>query len=111
MKRAKRAKIVCTIGPATSSAKVLAALMKAGMDVARLNFSHGTHREHSTYIRHIREQARRLKKPVAVLQDLQGIKIRIGEVEGRHALRILSGPAQRPQSRAQGTSGRRAYGA
>jgi pyruvate kinase len=56
--------------------------MKAGMDVARLNFSHGTHREHSTYIRHIREQARRLKKPVAVLQDLQGIKIRIGEVEG-----------------------------
>ncbi len=78
----KRAKIVCTIGPATSSPKVLAALMKAGMDVARLNFSHGTHREHSTYIRHVREQARRLKKPVAVLQDLQGIKIRIGEVEG-----------------------------
>ena len=76
----KKAKIICTIGPATSSKKTIAALIKAGMDVARLNFSHGTYDEHSQYIRRIRKASQELKKPVMVLQDLQGIKIRIGQV-------------------------------
>ena len=77
-----KAKIVCTIGPATSSEKVIASMIRAGMDVARLNFSHGTHEEHRRYIDSIRKWSLKLKKPVATLQDLQGIKIRIGKVEG-----------------------------
>ncbi|GMT47716.1 MAG: pyruvate kinase [bacterium] len=77
-----RAKIICTIGPATSSDKVIASMIRAGMDVARLNFSHGTHEEHRRYIDTIRKWSLKLKKPVAILQDLQGIKIRIGKVEG-----------------------------
>jgi len=77
-----KAKIVCTIGPATSSERMIASLIRAGMNVARLNFSHGTHEEHRRYIDAIRKWSRRLQKPVAILQDLQGIKIRIGRVEG-----------------------------
>ena len=77
-----RAKIVCTIGPATSSEKMIASIIRSGMDVARLNFSHGTHREHRRYIDSIRKWSLKLQKPVAILQDLQGIKIRIGKVEG-----------------------------
>jgi len=77
-----RAKIVCTIGPATSSEKMIASLIRAGMNVARLNFSHGTHEEHRHYIDVIRKWSLKLQKPVAILQDLQGIKIRIGKVEG-----------------------------
>ena len=76
----KKAKIICTIGPATSSKKTIASLIKAGMDVARLNFSHGTHDEHGQYIRSIRKVSRELNRPVMILQDLQGIKIRIGNV-------------------------------
>ena len=77
-----RAKIVCTIGPATSSEKMIASMINAGMNVARLNFSHGTHEEHRRYIDIIRKWSLKLQKPVAILQDLQGIKIRIGKVEG-----------------------------
>ncbi|VAW30568.1 Pyruvate kinase, partial [hydrothermal vent metagenome] len=57
-------------------------MIRAGMDVARLNFSHGTHEEHRRYIDTIRKWSLKLKKPVAILQDLQGIKIRIGKVVG-----------------------------
>lgn len=78
----KRAKIVCTIGPAISSEKMIASMIMAGMDVARLNFSHGTHEEHRRYIDIIRKWSSKLQKPIAVLQDLQGIKIRIGKVKG-----------------------------
>lgn len=74
----RRTKIVCTIGPATSSKETLAELITAGMDVARLNFSHGTAQWHSRMIKTIREQALLLGKPVAILQDLAGPKIRIG---------------------------------
>ena len=77
----RRAKIICTIGPATSSERTLESLIKSGMDVARLNFSHGTHEDHQTYIKYIRDQSKKLHKPVAILQDLQGIKIRIGNVQ------------------------------
>jgi pyruvate kinase len=74
----RRTKIVGTIGPASSSAADLDRLVAAGLDVARLNFSHGTHEEHAEVIRHIREGEARWGRPVAILQDLQGPKIRLG---------------------------------
>ncbi len=79
--RRRRTKIVCTIGPASKSPKLIEELIREGMDVARLNFSHGSHEEHSLAIRHIREISGRLKKPVAILQDLAGPKIRTGLVQ------------------------------
>src|SRR5438309_2257796 len=74
----RRTKIVCTIGPASSSTAELDRLVAAGLDVARLNFSHGTHEEHAQVIRRIREGEARWSRPVAILQDLQGPKIRLG---------------------------------
>jgi pyruvate kinase len=75
---ARRAKIVCTIGPATNSRDKIRDLISAGMDVARLNFSHGTHEEHRLRAEHVRAASAELEKPVAVLQDLSGPKIRLG---------------------------------
>src|SRR5919106_1450489 len=74
----RRTKIVCTIGPASAASDDLDRLVKAGMDVARLNFSHGTHAEHAEVIRRIREGESRWGRPIAILQDLQGPKIRLG---------------------------------
>src|SRR6266481_5837878 len=74
----RRTKIVCTIGPASSSTAELDRLAAAGLDVARLNFSHGTHDEHADVVRRIREGEARWGRPVAILQDLQGPKIRLG---------------------------------
>src|ERR671924_637863 len=74
----RRTKIVCTIGPASSSVEALDRLVGAGMDVARLNFSHGTHAEHAEVVRRLREGEERWGRPVAILQDLQGPKIRLG---------------------------------
>jgi pyruvate kinase len=74
----RRTKIVCTIGPESSSREALDRLAAAGMDVARLNFSHGTHPEHAEVVRRIREGEERWGRPVAILQDLQGPKIRLG---------------------------------
>lgn len=71
-------KIVCTIGPATSSPERLRALIESGMDVARLNFSHGTHESHGQVIEHIRRISAEMDKPVAILQDLCGPKLRLG---------------------------------
>ncbi len=73
-----KAKIVCTIGPASESETMLRKLILAGMDIARLNFSHGTHQEHLRKIERIRKISGELGKPVAIMQDLQGPKIRIG---------------------------------
>ncbi|MEI6153425.1 MAG: pyruvate kinase [Deltaproteobacteria bacterium] len=78
----RRAKIVCTIGPVTSSEKQLEALVTAGMDVARLNFSYGDHTSHGEVIKRIRKVSKKLKKEVSILQDLQGIKIRVGRLKG-----------------------------
>jgi pyruvate kinase len=78
----RRTKIVCTMGPASSSEDRIAALIAAGMNVARLNFSHGNHAEHAAVLAAIRRISRRLSKPVAILQDLQGPKIRTGSLEG-----------------------------
>ncbi|HEX3176313.1 MAG TPA: pyruvate kinase [Methylomirabilota bacterium] len=74
----RRTKIVCTIGPASADASALDRLAAAGMDVARLNFSHGTHAEHADVVRRIRDAEGRWGRPVAILQDLQGPKIRLG---------------------------------
>ena len=76
----RKTKIVCTIGPASESSQVIEALITAGMNVARLNFSHGTREDHLRKIVAIRHIAERLKQPVAILQDLAGPKIRIGEM-------------------------------
>ena len=74
-------KIVCTIGPASESEEVLEKLIRAGMNVARLNFSHGSHTEHKKVISRIRKISKDLKTPVSILQDLSGPKIRIGKIE------------------------------
>ncbi len=78
---AKRTKIVCTIGPASSSPKLLRALILAGMDVARLNFSHGTLQEHGRVARDLRDISEEIGRPLAVLGDLSGPKIRVGTME------------------------------
>jgi pyruvate kinase len=78
----RRTKIVCTIGPATDSEDMIARLIAAGMNVARVNFSHGNHEYHRTVIRRIKQVRRALNKPVAILQDLQGPKIRVGLIGG-----------------------------
>ena len=76
----RRAKIVATIGPASDSEQVLESLIKAGMNIARLNFSHGTHEQHRMRIAAIRGAANKLEMPVGILQDLQGPKIRVGRL-------------------------------
>ena len=74
----RHTKIVCTIGPSSSDAATLDRLVTAGMDVVRLNFSHGSHAEHAEVIRRIREAEERWGRRIAILQDLQGPKIRLG---------------------------------
>ncbi len=77
----RRTKIVCTIGPASDSEEMIAKLIAAGMNVARLNFSHGTPEYQRGLIRKLKRVRKALNKPVAILQDLQGPKIRIGVIE------------------------------
>ena len=78
----RRAKIICTLGPSSSSHEVLSRLISDGMDVVRLNFSHGSHTQHQDWIHRIRKISAELDKPVAILQDLEGPRIRIGTVVG-----------------------------
>ena len=87
-----RTKIVCTIGPASRSSGTLEQLIQAGMDVARLNFSHGTQAEHLEAITTIRRMAQRLGKSIAILQDLAGLKIRIGEIASGSVLLEAGAP-------------------
>jgi pyruvate kinase len=75
-----RTKIVCTLGPATSTREALRNLVDAGMNVARINFSHGTHEQHGQTIALVRDVAKELQRPVAILGDLQGPRIRIGNL-------------------------------
>lgn len=100
----RRARIVCTIGPSSSDKKTLRGLVKAGMNVARLNFSHGSHEQHLRYIETIRAVSLEAGAPVGILQDLQGIKIRITEVVGgavelRTGDHIVLRPGSEPSSR------------
>ena len=87
----RHSKIVCTIGPATRSARMIRKLIEAGMNVARLNFSHGTHEEHAQSISMLREAATVLRKPIAVLADLQGPKIRTGALAGGGTVFLRTG--------------------
>ena len=92
----RHAKIVCTLGPSTDTPDAIDALIAAGMDVARLNFSHGTHESHKKVAETVRALAARRNKPVALMQDLSGPKIRIGELPSEIMLsegqRVRIGP-------------------
>ena len=89
--RVRRAKIICTIGPACDSEDSIRDLMKLGMDVARLNFSHGTHAEHARRIQRLRKAARSLKRSICILQDLQGPKIRTGRLKNGKPVELETG--------------------
>ena len=78
----RRAKIVCTLGPATSSAEQIARLVDAGMDVARLNLSHGSHADHQLAYHRVRAASMASGRGVGILADLQGPKIRLGTFPG-----------------------------
>lgn len=77
-----KTKIVCTIGPASNTFEQVCLLIENGMSVARLNFSHGSHDDHAAMIRIVREASQKTGRPVAILQDLCGPKIRVGEIPG-----------------------------
>ena len=77
----KKTKIVCTIGPATLDVEVLKSLMKAGMNVARINFSHGSYEEQKKYIDAVKQAREEVNLPVALLLDTQGPEIRTGKLE------------------------------
>src|SRR6266403_1153766 len=99
MHRNRRAKIVATVGPASGSAPMLEALFLAGVDTFRLNFSHGTHGDHAKVHAAIRALEQKVKRPIGILQDLQGPKIRVGTIKdekiaavaGEHVRFVLSG--------------------
>ncbi|MFH1404495.1 MAG: pyruvate kinase [Patescibacteria group bacterium] len=78
----KRTKIVCTIGPASDSDSKISALIKAGMNVARMNLSHNIHEYHARVIKKVRVAGKKAKEPVAIIADLQGPKIRVGDIKG-----------------------------
>src|SRR6476619_4903489 len=80
MRRTRHAKIVATLGPASSSPEMIRALFEAGADVFRFNFSHGSHEEHQTRYDIVRAIERETGRPIAVLADLQGPKLRIGRL-------------------------------
>lgn len=79
MIRNRNTKIIATLGPATSSPSKIHSLFKAGADIFRLNFSHGSHADHRNKVFHIRQYEKRIRRPIAILGDLQGPKLRIGK--------------------------------
>ena len=87
----RRAKIVCTIGPASHTEEMIRELMLRGMNVARLNFSHGSHEDHARVIRRLRKVASALGRTICILQDLQGPKIRTGRLQDRVAVALQKG--------------------
>jgi pyruvate kinase len=87
----RRAKIICTIGPACHSEAAMRDLLRLGMDVARLNFSHGTHEDHARNIERLRRAAEKEDRTVCILQDLQGPKIRTGRLTDHHPIELRSG--------------------
>jgi pyruvate kinase len=105
----RRAKIVCTMGPASNSARMIDRLVRAGMDVARLNFSHGTYPEHAAIVELIRAASGRYQKPIAILADLPGPKIRTGPLDGGQSVLLRNGQrfaisTERRVGNAQGVS-------
>ena len=87
----RRAKIICTIGPACHSEAAMRDLLRLGMDVARLNFSHGSHEDHARNIERLRRAAEKENRTVCILQDLQGPKIRTGRLEHGEPVFLKSG--------------------
>ena len=87
----RRAKIVCTIGPSCNAEAMLRDLMRLGMDVARLNFSHGSHEEHARTIARLRQVAERENRTICILQDLQGPKIRTGRLRKHKPVALETG--------------------
>jgi len=87
----RRAKIVCTLGPSSGTPEMIDKLVAAGMDLARLNFSHGSHDEHAQRVAAVRRASAHHEKPVGVLADLQGPKIRTGALERGHAVQLHFG--------------------
>jgi len=88
MKKKRKTKIICTLGPASSSEEAVRKLAMAGMDIARLNFSHGTPEQHRAFFATIQEVSRKIGKAIGVLQDLEGYKIRIGSFKGSTSLHL-----------------------
>ncbi|GAC1516079.1 MAG: pyruvate kinase [Gemmatimonadaceae bacterium] len=97
----RRTKIVCTLGPSSSSAEQIRTLVEAGLNVARLNFSHGTHAEHAARIVAIRAASRELHVPVAILGDLQGPRIRIGRLDAPISLQVSDEHVLAPEGSAR----------
>src|SRR5271170_6097937 len=91
IERTRRAKIVATLGPSSSTAEVFRQLVRAGLDVARLNFSHGTHAQKADLIRMVRTIAKEERKPICILADLQGPKIRTGKLKGGKPVQLVAG--------------------
>src|SRR3954447_18654893 len=87
----RRAKIICTIGPACNTEAAMRDLLRLGMDIARLNFSHGTHEEHDQNIQRLRRSAQREGRTIGILQDLQGPKIRTGHLERHQPVLLKTG--------------------
>jgi pyruvate kinase len=91
MKHNRRAKIVATLGPACSTPEVFRQLVRAGLDVARLNFSHGTHEQKGELIRMVRTISAEERKPICILADLQGPKIRTGKLKDHKPVQLVAG--------------------
>src|ERR1700727_2008478 len=91
MERTRRAKIVATLGPASSTPEIFRQLLRAGLDVARLNFSHGTHAQKADLIRMVRTIAKQEGKPICILADLQGPKIRTGKLKDHKPVLLVAG--------------------
>ena len=87
----RRAKIICTIGPSCNTEAALGELMRLGMDVARLNFSHGSHQDHARSIERLRRVAQHENRTICILQDLQGPKIRTGTLKGGRPVTVETG--------------------
>ena len=91
MNTKRRAKIVCTLGPASTSPEMIDRLVGAGMNVARINFSHGTPEEHAQRVAAVRRASALHERPIAILADLQGPKIRTGRLEGGRPVKLRAG--------------------
>jgi pyruvate kinase len=89
--RLRRAKIVATLGPASSTPEIFRQLVRAGLDVARLNFSHGSHAQKAELIKMVRAVSKSEGKPICILADLQGPKIRTGKLKGHKAVQLVAG--------------------
>src|SRR5277367_4133739 len=98
-----RTKIVCTIGPSVASLGKMIELIKAGMNVARLNFSHGAHADHLKNIENLKKAREHMGRPLAIMLDTQGPEIRIGKIEGE-GLVVTAGQRIRLDAKRIGSS-------